>query len=134
MKENEISFYMLIWSYFKIKTLFNQFHIKIQRLKRQAKFKQPQKQMLKNHRSIKCIHTKRFLFKSLVKLFIQTCSIASLSYHCFYIFMAGCLCSLKLLQYRQHKYASAIYSNNDHIEKVREDEERKQKSYFETQK
>ena len=48
--------------------------------------------------------------------------------------MAGCLCSLKLLQYRQHKYASAIYSNNDHIEKVREDEERKQKSYFETQK
>ena len=72
-------------------------------------------------------HTKRVLFKSLVKLFIQTCSIASLSYHCFYIFMAGCLCSLKLLQYRQHKYASAIYSNNDHIEKVREDEERKQK-------
>ena len=75
-------------------------------------------------------HTKRVLFKSLVKLFIQTCSIASLSYHCFYIFMAGCLCSLKLLQYRQHKYASAIYSNNDHIEKVREDEERKQKKLF----
>ena len=87
--------------------------------------------MLKNYRSIKCIHTQRgFYSKVWLKVLFKLVASHLYLIIVFIFLMAGCLCSLKLLQYRQHKYASAIYSNNDHIEKVREDEERKQKKLF----
>ena len=41
--------------------------------------------------------------------------------------MAGYHFPFNLLSYRLHKYASAIYINNDHKEKAVEYEERKQK-------